>query len=79
MGFSFALFVSRLHSLRGCNISFISNIKHQYGISIGGINMAKNLYGVQIGLWNVAENKKRFKRLPFINFNFKKQSLKLQP
>jgi hypothetical protein len=75
-GFSFALFVSRLHSLRGCNISFVSNIKHQYGMSIGGVNMAKNLYGVQIGLWNVAENKKRFKRLPFINFNFEKQALK---
>jgi hypothetical protein len=78
-GFSLSIFMARMQTLNGCNISFVSEIENQNGISIGGINQAKNLYGVQIGLWNVAENKKRFKRLPLINFNFKKQALKPQP
>lgn len=74
-GFSFSIFVARMQSLRGCNLSFYSEIEDQQGISIGGINRAKNLYGIQIGLWNVAENKKRFKGLPLINFNFKKPAV----
>lgn len=71
-GFSLSIFVARMQSLRGCNLSFYSEIVDQKGMCIGGINRAKNLNGIQIGLWNVAENKKRFKRLPLINFNFKK-------
>ena len=41
------------------------------GIQIGLINTCKHLKGIQIGLWNV--NSKR--RLPFINWNFKNDTL----
>ena len=47
----------------------------QYGVSIAGFNKTENLHGVQFGLLNYAgNNRKLFRWLPLINFNFSKQS-----
>ena len=40
------------------------------GLQIGVVNKSKNLRGIQIGIWNV--NQKR--RLPLINWNFKRST-----
>lgn len=44
------------------------------GVSISCVNVAEELHGVQIGLLNyAANNKKPFKKLPFINFHFRRK------
>ena len=73
-GFSYATFVTRLQSLHGMNISLHSDIEEQRGLTIGVHNRTRKLRGVQIGLWNVALDKRILKRMPFINFNFRKKN-----
>lgn len=71
-GISLAAYVSRLYSLKGVNFALFNGIDHQKGLSIGVYNRSANLKGVQVGLWNIAENKRRFKQMPFFNFNFRR-------
>jgi hypothetical protein len=59
-------------TINGLAIGALNYSMHQKGVTIGIANYTENLNGMQFGLWNVAANKKRFKRMPFINFNFKK-------
>jgi len=66
-------FQNRTDTMRGICIGYVHNIsKDAKGIQIGMSNNTKSLIGIQIGFWNVAENKKYFKRMPIINFNFRK-------
>ena len=71
-GVSLSAFVCRLQKLNGFSLAALTNIKEQQGVTIGLYNYAKHLQGIQFGLWNVAMNKKRLKKMPFLNFNFKK-------
>ena len=62
-----------IERFNGVCFSFFNNeINVLNGFSVGYLNKARQLHGVQIGLWNVALNKKHFKRLPIINFCFRK-------
>ena len=66
--------------LNGLSISLVQNvIDEQNGVSIGIVNKSKELRGIQIGFWNIAENNKIFKRMPIINFNFRKKSASNEP
>lgn len=58
--------------MNGIAIGALNYSIHQKGVTIGIANYTENLNGFQIGLWNIVANKKRFKRLPFINFKFEK-------
>lgn len=71
-GVSLSAFVCRLQKLNGLSLAALTNIKEQHGVTIGLYNYTKNLQGIQFGLWNVAMNKNRFKKIPFVNFNFRK-------
>jgi hypothetical protein len=59
-------------TINGVVIGALNYSINQNGLTIGIINSTENLNGIQIGLWNVAINKKRFKKMPLINFCFKK-------
>lgn len=60
--------------MNGLSIALFNNfIDTLNGVSIAMTNYSKELTGVQIGLWNVAENNKIFKRMPIINFNFRRK------
>lgn len=76
-------FVNTSKSGSGVTISVIGNDSEKFygiqaggfnestalkGLQIGVVNKSKNLRGLQIGLWNVNEKRK----LPLINWNFKK-------
>jgi len=65
---------TRVHALSGLNISCIAKIIQLKGVSISAINYSEHLHGVQFGLWNVAKNKRHLKRLPIVNFNFRRES-----
>jgi len=57
----------------GVQIAFLINeTEEMKGLQIGLFNNSKNLRGIQIGLWNV--NQKR--KLPLINWNFKRTAKK---
>lgn len=73
-GVSFSFFVSRLKELKGMSVAALTNIHTQHGVTMGLYNYTDELYGIQFGVWNVAKNKKHFKKLPLINFNFRKRS-----
>lgn len=73
-GVSLSAFVCRLQQLNGLSLAALTNIKEQHGVTIGLYNYAKNLQGIQFGLWNVAMNNKQLKKMPLINFHFKKRS-----
>ena len=61
--------------LNGISVGLISNyIDTLNGVSIALFNESKQLTGIQFGLWNVAENNKFFKRMPLINFNFRRKA-----
>lgn len=57
-------------TINGLSIGALNYVINQHGVTIGIANYTENLNGIQFGLWNVVANKKRFKRMPFINFNF---------
>ena len=59
-------------TINGVAIGVINYSINQNGLTIGIINSTENLRGIQFGLWNVALNKKHFKKMPLINFCFKK-------
>jgi hypothetical protein len=54
--------------MKGVQISAFNYINTGSGLQIGLFNTSQNFKGIQIGLWNV--NQKR--KLPIINWNFKK-------
>lgn len=58
------------HEIKGVSVAPLANVGQKCrGLQIGLYNSCKDFRGVQIGGWN--ENGKR--KLPFINWNFKKQ------
>jgi hypothetical protein len=62
-------------NMNGLSIALFNNsIDTLNGVSIAITNYSKELTGVQIGLWNVAENNKILKRMPIINFNFRRKA-----
>nr|WP_294907247.1 hypothetical protein [uncultured Lacibacter sp.] len=71
-GVTLNVFVCRLLELKGLSTGALTDIDEQHGVSIALSNKAKQLHGVQIGLWNVAMNKKHLKKLPLVNFSFRK-------
>jgi hypothetical protein len=70
-GISISFATNFCKELNGVAIGMNNGNDIQKGVTIGMLNKTEELYGIQIGLWNVAKNKKRFKRMPFINMNFK--------
>jgi hypothetical protein len=69
------IFGANCKELNGLSIGlFNNNIDTLHGVSIAISNRSKHLTGIQIGLWNVAENNRIFKRMPFINFNFRRKT-----
>lgn len=58
------------HEIKGVSIAPLANVGQKCrGLQIGLYNSCKDFRGLQIGVWN--ENGKR--KLPFINWNLKKQ------
>lgn len=63
------------HELKGVSVAPLANVGQKCrGLQIGLYNNCKDFRGIQIGAWN--ENGKR--KLPLINWNFKKQENKEQ-
>jgi hypothetical protein len=68
-------FQNRTDTLRGICIGLVYNTsKDTKGLQIGMCNNSKSLHGIQIGLWNIAENKRFLRRMPIINFSFRKRA-----
>jgi hypothetical protein len=53
---------------RGMQLGAFNGSEDIRGVQLGAFNRSKNLRGVQVGLWNVNQRRK----MPFINWNFKK-------
>lgn len=69
-GISVSPFFNLHHEIKGVSVAPFANIGQKCrGVQIGLYNKCENFRGVQIGMWN--ENGKR--KLPLINWNFKKQ------
>ncbi len=72
-GVSTTIYMASYNQFKGVCISGLHNdSKELTGLSVGVYNKTLKLKGVQLGLWNVALHKRRLKRLPFINFSFRK-------
>ena len=70
-GVAVSPFFNLHHEIKGVSIAPLANIGQKCrGIQIGLYNQCKDFRGIQIGGWN--ENGKR--KLPLINWNFKKQN-----
>ncbi|MGE8553769.1 MAG: LA_2272 family surface repeat-containing protein [Chryseobacterium jejuense] len=64
------------HEIKGVSVAPFANVGQKCrGLQIGLYNSCKDFRGIQIGAWN--ENGKR--KLPFINWNFKKQKINVNP
>ena len=71
-GVSVSPFFNLHHEMKGVSVAPLANIgKKCRGIQIGLYNKCDDFRGIQIGGWN--ENGKR--KLPLINWNFKKQKV----
>ncbi|WNI38748.1 hypothetical protein [Chryseobacterium sp. SG20098] len=71
-GMSVSPFFNLHHEMKGVSVSPLANIGQKCrGIQIGLYNQCKDFRGIQIGGWN--ENGRR--KLPLINWNFKKQKV----
>jgi hypothetical protein len=71
-GMSVSPFFNLHHEMKGISVAPLANIgKKCRGIQIGLYNKCDDFRGIQIGGWN--ENGKR--KLPLINWNFKKQKV----
>lgn len=69
-GMSVSPFFNLHHGMKGVSVAPLANIGHKCrGIQIGLYNKCDDFRGIQIGGWN--ENGRR--KLPLINWNFKKQ------
>jgi hypothetical protein len=73
-GLAFGLIIgSNTKKMNGLSLSlFNNNCDTLNGVAISMINKTKELHGIQLGLWNVAANNRIFKRMPILNFNFRK-------
>jgi hypothetical protein len=69
-------FMSGTDSTKGVNIGFVGNeSKSVKGAQIAiVVNRTEHLFGFQFGLWNIAENKRFLKRMPILNFNFRRKA-----
>lgn len=71
-GMSVSPFFNLHHEMKGVSVAPLANIGQKCrGIQIGLYNQCKDFRGIQIGGWN--ENGRR--KLPLINWNFKKQKV----
>ncbi|RXM37944.1 hypothetical protein BOQ62_19810 [Chryseobacterium sp. CH21] len=71
-GISVSPFFNLHHEMKGVSVAPLANIgKKCRGIQIGLYNKCDDFTGIQIGGWN--ENGRR--KLPLINWNFKKQKI----
>ncbi|WP_313000089.1 hypothetical protein [Chryseobacterium gleum] len=71
-GMSVSPFFNVHHEIKGVSVAPLANIGQKCrGIQIGLYNQCKDFRGIQIGGWN--ENGRR--KLPLINWNFKKQKV----
>ncbi|MCD9616497.1 hypothetical protein [Chryseobacterium gleum] len=71
-GVSVSPFFNVHHEMKGVSVASLANIGQKCrGIQIGLYNQCKDFRGIQIGGWN--ENGRR--KLPLINWNFKKQKV----
>lgn len=71
-GMSVSPFFNVHHEMKGVSVAPLANIGQKCrGIQIGLYNQCKDFRGIQIGGWN--ENGRR--KLPLINWNFKKQKV----
>ncbi|WP_336703592.1 hypothetical protein [Chryseobacterium indologenes] len=71
-GMSVSPFINLHHEMKGISVAPLANIGQKCrGIQIGLYNQCKDFRGIQIGGWN--ENGRR--KLPLINWNFKKQKV----
>ena len=69
-GVSVSPFFNLHHEMKGVSVAPLANIGHKCrGLQIGLYNKCEDFRGIQIGGWN--ENGKR--KLPLINWNFKRQ------
>ncbi len=60
--------------MNGISLSLFNNFCDTLnGVAISMINRTKELHGIQFGIWNVAENNRIFKRMPILNFNFRRK------
>lgn len=71
-------FGANTDKLNGVAIGGQNYIGRQSGITIGVVNSAEELHGFQFGLWNIAKNKKFLRKMPLINFTFRKKDKKKQ-
>lgn len=72
-GVSVSPFFNLHHEMNGVSVASFANVGQKCrGVQIGLYNKCKDFRGIQIGMWN--ENGKR--KLPLINWNFKKQKIK---
>ena len=54
--------------------AILNNVEKHKGVMIAAFNRSEELHGIQFGLLNYAGNNKKFFRwMPLINFNFKKK------
>ncbi|WP_160136365.1 LA_2272 family surface repeat-containing protein [Chryseobacterium sp. c4a] len=75
-GVAFSPILNFHHEIKGVSVAPLANVGQKCrGLQIGLYNSCKDFRGIQIGGWN--ENGKR--KLPFINWNFKKQKNNDQP
>jgi hypothetical protein len=75
-GSGVAILGCELAVLNGLAASLVTNvIQVQHGVSIAAYNKTQELHGVQFGLLNYAGNNRKFFRwMPLVNFNFRKKS-----
>jgi len=60
--------------MNGLALGIFNNVSDTLnGVAISAFNRTKDLHGMQFGLWNVAENNQIFKKMPVMNFNFRKK------
>lgn len=65
---------SYTRKMNGLSLSIFNNeCDTLNGVAISAYNRTKDLRGIQFGFWNVAENNKIFKKMPILNFNFRKK------
>ena len=72
-GLIIAGLVQELNLLQGISIAPINIAVETRGVQFGIFNKTEGMCGLQIGLLNTITRKKHFKRLPLINFCFRKE------
>jgi hypothetical protein len=68
------LLSNNAHEMNGVQAGVVNRAEVANGVQMGLFNHSKSLKGIQIGLWNVNQERK----LPFVNWNFKKRDLSVK-